>query len=472
MNKKIILIIVMLVALAALGLIVILLSREESKAEHSESETPLIDYIYFTGNMNDIESVVIRNIYGEYTVKGGENPAVEGYEELPVSVFYFLNILDVSSALVSYGIVTDSADDLSVFGLSPAQAQLTIKPKNKTEITLLIGYSAPDRNMYVKLSDSPQVFLASFFDVSIFHASLFSLIDTAVTPPLIYDQNDVPVFERIILAGEAREEIIITKTDISVNSTGLYFSPFRIASPVRAAVAVEHSQMLESLFGIYADRFTAVLSSDAALRRNELESYGLLRPWSVIEITVNSINHRVLFSKPDDNGVSYVYREGTPVVYEAYVYNFQWFEISYFDLMDKMVLLPFIDSVASIEIKTQQRTVSFTLTGTENNLSVRSNGSSIDTGNFRTFYQNLVAARYDEYNDADTALSSPFLEIVYNYRGGTGNPDTVSFYETAARRVLTSLNRGRAHFTLSAYTDQLLADLDHVLAGVRIRSFL
>jgi len=471
-NKKIILIIILLAVSAVLGLIIFALSKEDKKETLSEPEPLSIEYIYNTGNMEDIESVVIRNIYGEYTVNGGENPSVAGYEELPISVFYFLNILNVSSALVSCGLVIESADDLSIFGLSPAQAELIIKPRNKTEITLLIGYSAPDGNMYVKLADSPQVFLASFFDVSIFHSSLFSLIDTALTPPLAFDQDDVPVFDRIILSGEAREEIIIVKADISAGTAGFIFSPFRIINPLYAAVAVAHSQTLESLFGIYADRFTSVLSADTAIRRNELESCGLLRPWSVIDITVNNINHRILFSKPDSRGVSYIYREGTPVLYETYIYDFAWFEISYFDLMDKMVLLPFIDSVASIDIKTPERTVSFSLTGTDNNLTVRSGSSRIDTGNFRIFYQNLAAARYDEYNDADTILTSSFLEIVYNYRDNKRNPDTVSFYETATRRVLTSLNNGKAHFTLSAYTDQLLSDLDNVLAGVRIRPFL
>jgi len=466
----------MFIVLASLGIVIFILTREDETPPVSEQEYETV-YIYVTGNISDVKYATIRNGRGEYTIKGGEIPSVAGYDNLPVSIFYFLNILDVSSRLASYGHVTSEAADLSIFGLEPAQAQLTIQSENGKTTVLFIGYSAPDGNMYVKLEDSPDVFLASYFDVSIFLSDLFSLVDTSLTPPAQTDEDETLVFDKIILGGYVRDAITIKPAEKSGNAMSFgFFSPFEITSPVNAAVSMDQTEMLESMFGLYADRFIADISG----RHGELEIYGLSQPWSTLELTAAGINYSLLFSKPDDNGKVFIHREGTPYIYESAAVNFPWLDIGHFELMNRMVILPFIDSIASVDIKTPQRTVSFSLSGEGSGLKVKAADNSnrslsvdIDTGNFRTFYQNIIGAKYDEYSEYTAAQQQlPFLEIIYNYRDKNKSSDTVSFYQSTARRVLTSLNGGRAHFTLSAYTDKILSDLDLILSGERIRSYL
>ena len=479
MNKRIGFSVLMLLSVACLCLVLFfLLGRKEAAPAQSDLMSPpdeKTEYIYFIGSTEDINSVSVRNNYGEYTMSGGTNPVILGYEDYPISDFYFLHFLDVASRLAKAGFVTDEESNLSIFGLEPAQAQIHIQSAKGGGITLYIGSVSPDNNVYVRLDNSNAVYLAYFFDVSIFLYNLNDLVDTAVTPASVKDQDDRPVFEKIILGGEAREEIVIVKNESagSGNTAGFNMSPFRIISPLNAAVSMEHEAVFESFFGIYADRFTAKVSDNRNMRNEELSRYGLLRPWSTLELVFAQGSYRILFSKPDSRGSVYIFREGTSFIYEAQASDFAWLEMTHFELMDKMVLLPFIDNIASIDVKTRARTVTFTLSGTNDRLAVKAGNIDIDERNFRIFYQNLVAARYDEYNDVSVnALSPPFLEIVYHYRGRSMSSDTVSFYETMQRRALTSLNGGRAHFTFSTYTDQLLSDLDSVLAGERIRAFL
>ena len=485
MNKRIILTLVLIASAALLGLALYFLTREtpDAGSRVSAPEKTPADYIYYIGETGDIRTITVRNNYGEYTMTGGYNPVIVGYEDYPISNFYFLHFLDVASRLESAGFVTDNEENLSIFGLAPAQAQLDIKSFNGVNIKLDIGYVAPDNNMYVRLENSSAVHLAYYFDVSVFLYNIDRLIDTAVSPTARKDQDDNLLFDRIILGGQAREEIVIVRNNSSGNLMNMNLSPYRIISPLNVAAGMEHIDIYESLFGLYADWFTARVSDNAALRRDQLDNYGLLQPWSTLELVIDGISYRTLFSKPDSADYVYIMRDGTPFVYESLSGSFPWLNISHFELMDKMVILPSIDSVASIDLKTLSGTVTFAISGTEQDLSVQAaggdltggsfTGGSIDTRNFRIFYQNLVGARYDEYNDIPVnTLTSPFLEIVYRYRDSSLRADTVSFYETSSRRVLTSLNNGRAHFTLSVYTDKLLSDLQLILAGERIRAYL
>jgi len=466
MNKRIIFIIIILTVLAGLGITLIILSREPQVS--SVPELPVYEYVFVTGNAIDLSYVTVSNRYGEFTITGGDNPVLAGYEGFPVSVFYFLHILNVSSRLISWGLVTDEALNLSIFGLDPPQAKVLIQPENGEAVTLLVGNNAPDGNVYVKLDDKPQIYLASSFDIALFFSSILDLMDTTLTPPALKDEYEKLIFESITFGGIAREEITIVNVDPADKSIPFVNSGFRIINPVNALVSIDGSSLLDSLFGLYAFSAISVISE-----AGDLDRFGLLQPWSTAEVTGAGGNFRIHVSKPDVTEMVFVYREGTSLVYVAMAYDFPWLDASWYDLMDKMVILPFIDNIASIDIKTGQRTETFSLSGQGNNLTVKAGDIEIETGNFRNFYQTLIGARYDEYIDVSgESILPPFLEIIFNYRDTRQSADIVSFHESSGRRILTSLNGGRPLLTLSAYTDQLLSDLDLILSGQRVRPYL
>jgi len=465
MNKRIVFILVMLAVLIILGIALFLLVREPP--EGSSAEEPVKQEFIFTAENPVL--VTVSNNHGEYTMRGGNNPSIVGHENLPVNIFYFFQILGAAWGITSHGLVTDEAVDLSIFGLDPPLAQVQIHKGDGSAVTLLVGSTAPDGNVYVKLESSLQIHLASHFEVSSFTLGLLDLMDTALTPLAQRDEYENLVYERIILGGEARREAItiVPAGPEDIGSVSIT-SNNRIVRPVNAFISIEEMPMLESMFGLYAERAVALVTSDA-----ELAQFGLLRPWSTLEITAEGMEYRMRISKPDDWGYVFIKREEAPIIYEAYSFDLPWLETTWFDLMNKMVILPHIDSIASIDIKTPERTVTFTLSGEGNNLSVRSEGINIDTGIFRVFYQNLVAARYDEYVDVHGgAFAPPFLDIIYHYRDSSRSADIVGFHQATARRVFVSLNRGRPFFTYSDYPEQILSDLELVLSGQRVRSYL
>jgi hypothetical protein len=453
----------MLVVLAGLGISLLLLGREPAIAE---LEPIPEEYIFIAADSeNEIKYITVLNSHGEYTIRAGDNPVIIGYENFPINFFNFFHILNASWRLSSWGLITDDTTNLPDFGLDPPQAQVFIQTVNGQTVTLLVGSSAPGGNIYVKLQDNRQIHLASFFDAGIFLRSFYELMDTAITPGIQRNHEGMFIFDRIILGGEVREAITIVNSDPTHTIQAYVISPCQIISPVNAAVSIEQVHLLESLFGLHGDKVVG--------RSEELVYFGLAQPWSTAEVFTAAGNFRVLVSKPDNTGMVFIHRQGSPLIYETYDFNLPWLEVSYFDLMNRMVHLPFIDNVASVEIKAQERTVSFFLSGEGNAMTVRAGTIDIDPRNFRVFYQNLVSARFDEYAGIPAALlPPPFLEIVYHYRDSSRSSDTVSFHEASGRRVLTSLNRGRAHFTLITFTDRILSDLELVLTGQPVRSYL
>jgi hypothetical protein len=160
------------------------------------------------------------------------------------------------------------------------------------------------------------------------------------------------------------------------------------------------------------------------------------------------------------------------MVYQIAASQIPWLEISWWDLMDRLIILPFIDEIAQVEVNTPARPVAFKLDNTGEDLTVEALGTVLDTAYFRTYYQTLLTAIYEEYTEEKIpAGTRPFLETVYHYRDGRPS-DRVSFYASASRRVLTSLNGRRPFYTFSAYTDKVLADLDRILEGKRVIPYL
>jgi hypothetical protein len=474
----------MVMILAALGLVLFFLNREPPAApvETPEQVRYIFSAVEDAGASAEpgseepaipaLLSVTVQNDSGEYTVIPGEKPLVAGHEDLALDAWSLNRIMGAAEKMVSRGIAAEDAADLSVFGLASPRARVVIRPGRGGETALLIGAAAPDGgSVYVKTEAAPAIHLAAAGDVDLLLKGFLDFADLRITPPAEPESGDV-LFERIVLGGAVRggSPVKIERDEAAAppGFPGILVSPWRITSPVNAGLSLDRGiSPLESLFGLMAARAAARINSNA-----ELERFGLADPWSTVAVSGTSGSFMLEASAPDTSGNVYIRREGVPLIYSVPASSLPWLELSWFDLMDKLVIVPFIDSVSSVEVKTPERTVSFFLSGEGDELTVQAGDMPVDTPLFRTYYQTLLTAIYDEYSDVSpAALSAPFLEIVYHYRDGRA-ADRVGFYRASSRRVLTSLNRGRPYYTFSAYADKVIADLDLVLKGEKVRSYL
>ena len=463
MNKRMMFVSLMLAVLAGLGIALFFLSRDSAAdSAAAPPAAPEVEYVYDAGGAEALESLTVRNGSGEYTLSGGDKPLLGGFEDVPMDWYSLNRVLAAAARLVSRGLVTAGAADLAVFGLEAPRAECVVRPREGGAVTLLIGSAAPDGStVYVKLAEAPQIHLAASYETGVFLQGPLDFADTEISPAAESRDGKLPC-EKIVLGGQVRRGEAVTIVNTGSGGPGIGGSPFMITAPVNAALSGDKClPPLEALFGLRAGRVAARLADKDAPGR-----YGLAEPWSTAEASGGTAGFRLSVSKPDNAGMVYIRRDGSPLIYEAAASALPWLELSWFDLMEKLITLPFIDQVALVEVKTPERLVSFFLSWEGDELRVNAGGAGIDVRNFRSYYQTLIGARYDEKSGVSaSALPPAFLEITYRYREGGKSADTVSFHHASSRRVLTSLNRGRPHFTLSAYTDKVLADLDLVLAG-------
>lgn len=467
----------MAVLLASLGIVLSVLNRPAPKPA-ATAALPDMEYIIdLRGDeYQGLASVTIKNDTGEYTIIPGDPPSIPGYEPYITNTYPLSRIISVSSGLISFDLIAEEAENLAAFGLDVPRAEIRIKPVRGDELALYIGNPAPDgMSAYVKKGGSPAVHLSSLWDTDTYLQGVFDFIDTELSPAATGDGTGGYSFDRITLGGAVRqgEEVtIFVRENDEEDPLGQQRTMLRISGPIDARLNLDRGYpIIESVFGLSASRAAAKINSNS-----DLAKFGLDKPWSTVAVSgtmgqgLGGFGLRV--SKPDAAGKVYVQREGLDLVYEADASQFPWLETSWFTLMDGLIIYPFIDLLSSVEVRTPARTVSFSLSGVEDDLKVKALDLDIDTANFRSYYQTLLTARYDEVSAEKPAPGAkPVLEIIYNYRSGK-QADTVSFYSTATRRVLTSFNGSRPFYTFAGYVDKVIADLDQTLAGKRVLPYI
>ncbi|MDR3248537.1 MAG: DUF4340 domain-containing protein [Treponema sp.] len=478
MAKKLIFVGVMVVLLVSLGIAFVLINRQEVKPSSSSfaSSLPPVEYIVdFSGDQyQGVASVTVKNADDEFTVIAGDPPLIDGGEAYVTDTYPLSRIISTSTSFYSREVVAENPADLAPFGLDAPRAELRIRPVKGDEAILYLGAPAPDGySVYARKEGNPTVYLTSSSDTENFLKKAVDFFDLEISPPPEGGEGAVE-FDRIVLGGLVHngETVTVYKTMEESTPQRPVLNPVRISTgSIDAGLNMDKGwTALNALFGISADRVVAIAGEQ------DLAKYGLDRPYATVAVSgtlgQGLGGFSLSVSKPGDTGNVYLRRGDLDLVYELAASNLPWLELSWFNLMNHMIILPFIDTVAKVEVATPARTVAFTLSGEEDDLKVSAGGKEIDTAYFRTYYQTLLYASYEEYTtEKIPSGAKPFLEFRYHYRD-QAPADIISFYATGSRRVLVSFNGGQPFYALSAYTDKVLVDLDSILAGNKVIPYI
>jgi hypothetical protein len=326
--------------------------------------------------------------------------------------------------------------------------------------------------IYLRLEGRPGIYQAGKWDLESFFQGVLDFVDKELSPQLPDDGYGGFEFGEIALGGTVRPDglVRVIHREPENPQPGRINNAYRISGPIEASLNLDKGyNILKSIPGITAERAVGRLAG-----QDDLARYGLDRPYSTASITLGQGlgGFGLMASKPDDEGNVYICRQGGELVYQMAASSLPWLEVTWWDLMEKMIILPFIDEVAQVEVNSPRRRVSFNLSGEGDDLKVEAQGIELDTKFFRSYYQSLLSAVYDEYTgDQIPPGAQPVMEIVYRYRDGHPS-DRVSFYESNSRRVFTSLNGGRPFYTYSAYITKVQNDLDQLLEGKKVLPYL
>lgn len=477
--KSLILGIVVVVVLAVVLLVVTLLPESEPASSSSLASTTkpsTISLLELT--TDDIESIEVKNAE-EYTlVRNAEDAwVIEELEDLPGIKSSYTLLASSISTVVGRQTVDENPSDLSQFGLDNPASVVTAVMKDGSRHTVEVGNEAPGGGgyTYLKLAGEPAVYTVNTSDVArmlqvrtdYISTDIFDLTDTSTTPTVL----------GCIFGGTSRaEEMVLEPLDVSSGSysrvdsrTG--YSSHQITSPRnRDTNTTVFTSVSESVFSTVVNEIVAYHVTD-----EQIAEYGLDDPYTTLKMSYTEdsesterINYRA--SEMDENGNFYLMAGDVPVIYRASIvageYPYNWHNIQYEQLASRLFILPNINDVAAITVKTTDGSYRFELNKLdEKKQSYHYGDTEISESVFKKFYQVLIGATSEKLITSDEGLNltSPLLTCTFEYVDADHQKDVISYYKGPTRYAYVSVN-GEVEFTTrDVYIDKVYGDIPKVI---------
>lgn len=158
-------------ALAALGLLYVLVSRADWNGEEDDTATEEIEALSISPAK--ISEAVITSSYGtlrlNYDGETWTSPDAPSMELNQDALSNLWNRLNPLSAVRDLG---EAPEDLSAYSLSDPAITIRITRDDSTEITVSIGSTASDGNVYVMTSESDHIYTCDSYLATAFTCQL------------------------------------------------------------------------------------------------------------------------------------------------------------------------------------------------------------------------------------------------------------------------------------------------------------
>lgn len=520
MKKKYIQLGVVALVLAIMAGALVLLRREP--AAEAVPETPAAEIIYIYGGAETEttapKQIDIHNESGDITIDNitpaDAPPAVtaeltlRGLENLSLDTFGLSQAASNARAMRAKEVISENAtaDELKTFGLENPRASITVHLQNGDKPVVLFGDSAPGgEGVYVKPENGSTIYLIADSTAAPYFKPATAYVNKTITAT----DPEFSGFDKVTLSGtNYPETLVIERTpETEISGAGVTLNTHSFTSPIRRGLDSQRGlEPLTSVYGLMANDVVAVDDSDAAL-----EKYGLKEPATVISVVSGTpeLTFTLRISNPAENGEVRLIKDGSKVIYELSPSALPFLNKTLFEMMDKMVIVPNIQTVSKVILTTPEKSYEFVLTQEDEGrkLDVTANGAPLPnvtdengkevTGgeNFRKLYQTIIACRYEEpmvevdasedtsadetdepeeigEDEPELVPDAAFLaSIEYVYNNGRAS-DVVSFYEGPPRRTEIRLNGEGDYYGQSIYLDRLLEDTEKVVNGIAVKTYL
>jgi len=465
-QKRQILILTILLAIASLGLLATSIFKQTSGVVKSQ-EASLVNI-----SINEISRVTINNQSDSYIVeREGEGFYIADLPMDLVNPDYLLMLLQESSKLDYIEVVEENPNDLSIYGLDTPEAIVVIEYLNGETIKLLIGATeGVSQNRYVMQEGEDEVLLKKNNQTIRFTMPLVNYLSFEIVP---FSQTSSPLYAvgDISFSGSALVEPIAIEAVTKDNEQTL-----RDAASFGAATHIIRTPMLHevdqkeameifsSVVGLLNERVLAYNCTDT-----ELFEYGFDNPYLQIEfdfiLTKEAMPERIILKVvPYEDGYA-VIRDDQRVVH--LISDEAFLKVDYAKLVLRWFFSPLITDIARVEVNIDGADNIFEIAGqTNKELSVTLNGKALDMQRFREYYTLLISASndgeglIDELPNDEQAL---LVTIKYEYKDSQKEPDILRLYDAEGRKLYANVN-GVTEFKMQ---EQYIKDLKAATANLQ-----
>lgn len=472
----------------ALAVLIITGRNTYNDGKTSSSEEPKI---YLTSdNYDEVKSIEIKNKKGEYLLERMNKEeddsilntesttavteegdfTIKALEKYGVATTFCDYAADYAAGFYASIEVEASPEDIAKYGFNDPQSTVKVNYKDGSSEVVIIGDATPDANgYYVKKGSSDAVYASSISAISdYFLAGREKYINTNLTSaaPDNYDDDDAKVILAVMVKHGKEEFSVIPNKDYDNldedDPATAFVSEYALELPY--ADALDYELAAEYINGYYSMSAYSIEMLDP--KQSDLKTFGIDDPSYAVEIKYsNQTKNTILwFGDTTDDGFIYCFKSGTPLIYKVRVEYCHFIDMDPFSIVNKQIVLPYIEYIEKVDIICGGKTHTFELSGTGDSFAVRYNGNKIDNYNFKQFYQLMLDARREEW--AETVSSStPKLTIVYHYKDLKREKDTIEFIQTSARKMCIKLNGVGNAQTRMVYVDKVISEVNKLING-------
>ena len=459
--------------------------RKNDKGEiEKNGKGTLVDYV-----PAKIKQIDIENQSGTYTVTSYTPTTVEtssgatetkteatvytlvGYEDFELQKGKTDDIANDAASMEFTKIAQLNCKNLKDFGLDKPVAQVKVMYTDDTSALFYVGSNAPgDTGTYVKFGDSDTVYLVDSDSVDGFLINLLDMFSLEINKSVTDDDNANP--SQIKLSGKAYGDDIILKPNNSKEVSSSYI----IASNDNLyASETEAALVTGTIRGLYAQSVVCVNPSDS-----QLEQYGLKTPYAALEATYPDTTIKLYSSKVSDDGTVFLTDDNKKLIYQIASSSVSWVVTSGEKLINENLFVPAYDYLSAITVELDGKKYKFDISKTTEQqededgnttdvdvYEITCDGKSIDSTNFRVFYQNLTSLK----NKGATSKKGSNQELAVTYSYSTGrNDDTLALYK-AGDDLTATLNGKILGLASSNTPTKIKQNIDDLLNGKTVANF-
>lgn len=491
MKKQIKIIIAASVAVVILVALIVVVSvlPNGSDTENTESEYVDTTVSLLERTPSEIQSVKVKNEYGEFTIlsktpttvskneeTGEETTTTEatiytlvGFEDMVLQSGQPDSVANDAAAVKALDTIIDpnkdsedSSTNSSVsynkadFGLEDPVAVCTVIFNDGETHTIYVGNNvAGDIGTYFMFDDREEIFVGEVEAFDGFMLNILSLFDKNITTTA--QTSEDAVVKNVVLSGTAFEnEIEFQATNDETSSVS-----YELVSPIKtAANNVTTTTVANSVLNLIASEVVYVNPDDKVL-----DEYGLLNPYSKIAVTYTTKKIVLSSSEPDDENNCYVFSEDNNIIYKISSDKLPWVTVKYSDFMPDTVISPYLSKVDKVMVDINGEKYEFnvkTTTEVEDNVQkettvVTIGDETLDTTNFRVYFSNITSIPYKGDVEGESKGDS-LITVTISYSTEKAD-DIISYYATdSATKVNVKYQGVDTTYNFVSYVNKIIED--------------
>ncbi len=378
---------------------------EPKQEEVYDPSVPVTVTVYQTEKDN-IVSLTITNPEETYTLaQQGETWIVTKEPSVILNASNVESLLYECANIVGQELVNENAQDLAPYGLDKPDRTVEIKLKDGTVVKVLIGAATFEHSVsYLMIEGETKVYTKSTSGCNTLTGSLSALMSNN-----IYSMDTSEIgFVKIERAGG--ETISLERVKKSAEGEDAAFE-WTMRTPLnkKANTYRIEEELLTNLLSQKATRVIPIPESG--------KNYGFDNPRAIYTITSldKSKSYTVTVGGEEDAN-TYLRLSGNQSVYAVATEMLDFLNLSYLDLVDKLVHLENIKDVSEIGLSGLGKSYTLKISGTEN-ATYKIGEKAIDEEVFKDVYQTIIGLYLDDF--ATTSGGETAFTITYKKRDGS-----------------------------------------------------